>query len=268
MAISRIKKYYYYLFKKRKALMQHINRDMDYDSGYLSENFRITRLPTVDIRDIVGEECLEIKNYTFLEGNSLLTDIMLLMSLAKSFKNCSFLEIGSWKGETVFNVSKHAKECYSVTLSKEDILKSGLPESFANSQGFFMNEPGIKIFYGDSTNFDFTKLGRRFDLIFIDADHTHSSVVSDTRNALSLLKDDNSMIVWHDYGTTTENVNPVILSAILDGMPADEHRYLYHVSNTICALYSRKQYKTYMTEFPMTPDKVFDVSMKIRKPEI
>jgi hypothetical protein len=42
---------------------------------------------------------------------------------------------------------------------------------------------------------NFSGLGR-FDLVFIDGDHSYPYVVSDTRNAFKVLRDDNPMIVW------------------------------------------------------------------------
>jgi len=72
-------------------------------------------------------------------------------------------------------------------------------------------------------------------LIFIDGDHHSESIASDTANAFKLLKDENSVIVWHDYGIGTETVRWNVLAGILEGCPADKRNKLYHASNTICA---------------------------------
>ena len=76
------------------------------------------------------------------------------------------------------------------------------------------------------------------DILFIDGDHHYESVKSDTKNAFSLLKDENSIIVWHDYGNNPSDIRWDVLKGILDGTPSDKIKNLYRVSNTLCAIYS------------------------------
>ena len=80
-------------------------------------------------------------------------------------------------------------------------------------------------------------LDKKFDLIFVDGEHGFKAVKIDTRNVFALRKDANSNIVWHDYGYDTEDVRFEVLAAILSGIPKKEHSKLYHVSNTMCAVY-------------------------------
>ena len=48
------------------------------------------------------------------------------------------------------------------------------------------------------------------------------------------------MIVWHDYARNPEQVRWSVLAGILDGLPSEMHKHLYHISNTMCAVYLPK----------------------------
>jgi hypothetical protein len=107
-------------------------------------------------------------------------------------------------------------------------------------------------------------LDKKFDLIFVDGDHSYQGVLNDTKKVFSLLKDENSVIVWHDYGYNPEKPRHSVLLAILEGIPSQEHQHLYHVSNTMCAIYSKRNLKAENLIFPMKPDKIFDINLKCK----
>ena len=74
------------------------------------------------------------------------------------------------------------------------------------------------------------------------------------------------MIVWHDYGFDPEFVNYETLTGALDGSPQTKRQNIYHVSNTMCAIYINPvhfddQVQTRNTTLPDTPDKVFSVTV-------
>ncbi|GAB1444072.1 hypothetical protein MASR2M39_29180 [Ignavibacteriales bacterium] len=233
---------------------------------YTSSKYGLSRLPTVNILDIFPDLDITIKNYTYLTGTSMVTDIALLSLLAKSIPDCDYMEIGSWRGESISNVAVYAKSCLSFTLSKEDIISYGWGEKIAELEGFFTaNIPNLKVIYADSAKFDFSTLNKKFDLIFIDGDHSYTGVLKDTQNAFKLLKNKNSIIVWHDYAFDTEAVRHSVMAAILDGTPKEFQKDLYHVSNTMCAIYSPKQLKSYNLESPAKPDKTFTVNIKAKR---
>src|SRR5689334_10263897 len=73
-------------------------------------------LPCVDLLDMLPDFNSEIFPYTFLNGTSTTIDIAILKALASSFKDCTYLEIGSWRGESLANVADVSKECVSISL--------------------------------------------------------------------------------------------------------------------------------------------------------
>jgi hypothetical protein len=230
-------------------------------------DYKIDQLPTIDLLELFSSFEEELTTYSFLEGTSLITDIMLLKKLARSYSACNYLEIGSWRGESIKNISQVAAHCTSITLSPEEMKTININKEFIDVHGVFSkNTKNITEILHNSHTFDFNTLERKFDLIFIDGDHSYEGVLSDTRKTFNLRKDDSSVIVWHDYGFSTETVRHSVLKAILDGIPVEKHKYLYHVSNTMCAVYIEdRNFSCYLTKFPTFPNKKFSVHVKTDK---
>lgn len=248
---------------KRGILSQYEN----HFKQQVEKKYQMTQLPTIEISDLLGEIEETIDNYSFLSGTSLVTDIFLLKSLAKKFDKCIYLEIGSWRGESVFNVSEVAKTCYSVTLSSEEMLSMNFDQKFIDVHGVFSKGKENIITIGKNSQFfDFSTLNEKFDLMFIDGDHTFEGVLSDTKKVFELRRNENSIIVWHDYGLNVEETRHSVLNAILDGIPKDKHKNLYQVSNTLCAVYIENlELQKSHIKFPTYPNKKFSISMKIEK---
>jgi predicted O-methyltransferase YrrM len=197
-------------------------------------------LPVIALDKLSPLNSETINTFSFLDGGSLPTDIALLKVLCKRFNPCNYFEIGTWRGESVMNVSEICNECYTLNLSKSELLKQGGNERYADLHGFFSkNKENIIHLYGNSLNFDFQSLGKKFDVIFIDGNHHHEFVKSDTEKVFKHLVHDKSIIVWHDYAYNPEKPRPEVLAAILDGVEIKNHKYLYHVANTLCAVFIR-----------------------------
>jgi len=230
----------------------------------LKKKYGINEFPTVDIREFLYENKAEVDHYTFLDGTSLITDLALIRSIARSIPNCNYLEIGTWRGESIMNVAIEAKHCTSVNLSPDEIIAMGMPEKYALQHGcLIQNQPNITTIHANSNFFDFNSLDQKFDLIFIDADHSYEGVKSDTEKIFSLLRDDNSIIVWHDYGFNTETPRYSVIAGILDGLPQEAHQSLYHVSNTMCAVYTKRKLETVKAQEILIPDKIFLINFNV-----
>lgn len=129
---------------------------------------------------------------------------------------------------------------------------------------FSKNLSNIKHIKHNSQTFDFSSIGK-FDLIFIDGDHSYEGVKKDTENVFKVLKNDNSIIVWHDYSNLTGNtINWGIFAGILDGCPKEMVKNLYHISNTMCAIYINK--KLSGSKIPsQIPNKTFTIDIDSKK---
>jgi predicted O-methyltransferase YrrM len=233
----------------------------------LNKKYNLKQLPTIDILDFFQDFEEELTTYSFLEGTSLITDLILLKKLARRFDKCNYLEIGSWRGESIANISENAVHCTTINLSAEEMKGLNLSNEFIEVHGAFSkNIKNLTEIFHNSHTYDFENLKDKFDLIFIDGDHSYEGILNDTRKTFNLRKDTSSIIVWHDYGFTPESVRHTTLKAILDGIPVEYHKNLYHISNTLCSIYIENcNYVTSLTRFPSNPNKRFSIKVKAYK---
>ena len=216
-------------------------------------------LPQVDILELLPALNETVDPYSYLEGQALPTDIALLKGLARRFEGCRYLEIGSWRGESLANVAAVCTDCVSLTLSPDELRSLGFPETMIATESYFTKDLShVRVIHHNSQTFDFSSIGR-FDLIFIDGDHSRAGVCADTKSAFSLLKSRRSIIVWHDYGLTPERVNWTVLNGIRDGCPPETIKNIYHVSNTLCAIFTMEALQADLKPYPQVPDKTFTV---------
>ena len=198
-------------------------------------------LPCVPFRHFLGGQTVEIKPYGFLDGGSLVSDLALLKLLAQRYQVKDYLEIGTWRGESVANVASVVEHCITVNLPDSEMQNMGLDEDYIRMHRHFSEHlPNVTHLQAHSHHFDFASLNQKFDMIFIDGDHHSESIAKDTAIAFGLLKDERSIIVWHDYALSPETPRYEVLSGILAACPADERKHLYHIGNTICAVYCRE----------------------------
>ena len=246
------------------AAITRKQNEINYEKRNL-EKYSLSQLPTLDIMDLIPGYGGSIHSYTYLNGGSIPTIVLMLKCLAQRFKDCSYLELGSFRGETIANVADVAKDCTSVTLSQEEMTAMGFHEGFIKLDRIFsLNKPNITYHLHNTLTFDFSSLNKKFDLISIDADNSYSSILHDTQTVFKLLKDEKSIIIWHNYSTDLENggVRQDVLAGILDGTPPEYRKNLYHVSNTICAIFVRGDYPSSFV-MPMSyPTKAFNVTME------
>ena len=201
--------------------------------------------------------------YAYLSGATMPIDIALLRALAKRYDVKEYLEIGTWRGESVANMAGVAQHCVTFNLPKEDIVRlTGNPQ-YADLHGFFSHMLGnVEQLYGDSQTYDFGPHFGKYDMVFIDGDHHYESVKKDTETAFRLLKGEHGIIVWHDYGLDPETIRWDVMMAILDGAPAEKRKHLYHVSNTLCAAYLPEDFPTHKLVPYETPRKYFEIDIK------
>lgn len=250
------------VFKQPSLINYILDADEVWDDVLAKKHPKKTALPVIEIHDIIPHFNETLDNFTFLGGGSLPTDIILLKALAKQIKDCSYFEIGTWRGESVVNVAQTAKECYTLNLSKKDMLALNMPEKYADLHGFFSKGiSNITHLFGNSLHYDFQKLNKKFDLIFIDGNHTYNFVKHDTIQVFKHLMHENTIVVWHDYAYNPEKKRAEVLTGILDGVPKELHHNLYHVSNTMCAIYTKKPFQTSQFQTIAIPNKTFEVNI-------
>ncbi len=240
--------------------------DKIWEKYLCKKNYPKNGLPVVELDDLFPGFSETLNIFAFLDGGSLPTDIALLKLLAKKYADCQYFEIGTWRGESVANVADVASRCFTLNLSKKEMLEKGMSEKYADLHGFFSKgKENITHLEGNSLTFDFAGLNQKFDLIFIDGDHHFDVVKKDTENVFAYLVHDKSIVVWHDYAYHPEKMRPEVFAAIFDGTPADKRKYLVHAANTICAVFIPESLKTHPLETPVKPHKKFKISIEYQK---
>jgi predicted O-methyltransferase YrrM len=226
-------------------------------------------LPTVDLLELLPHFSETIEPYSFLDGAASPMDIAILKGLARSVPGCRYLEIGSMRGESIANVAAVAAECTSISLSVAEMMQLGFPAGLIKyDQHFSRGLANVRHIAHNSLTFDYASLRGKFDLVFIDGDHYDLSVCSDTRHAFALLRDENSMIVWHDYAYSPGSIRWSVLAGILDGTPAEKRGKLYHISHSQCALFSQRTFQSVSAIQPEAPDKCFSIRISLSGPAL
>ncbi len=255
------------LILKQPSLLNKITDDADVNKAEVIKKYNLSNgLPAVDICELLPDFNETVDPFCYLDGGSTPIDLALLKGLAKKTPGCSYFEIGTWRGESVANVATVAADCTTLNLPDQDMLNMGLSKKYVELHRFFSKGlKNVTHLQANSQTFDYGNLHKKFDLIFIDGDHHYESVMNDTKNAFSILKNEHSVIVWHDYGHTPGNVRWDVLKGILDGTPADKRNKLYRVSNTLCAIYINAPVKAYQQEAIETPVKSFSISITTKQ---
>jgi predicted O-methyltransferase YrrM len=261
------------LAKKSVSRIRHsaaISRFLDYENrkqAYVIKKYgRQGGFPTIELMELLPGFDEKIEPYSFLDGAASPMDMAILKALARSIQDCHYLEIGSMRGESIANVAAVAKECTSISLSTEEMKKLGFSEGLIRFNNYFSKGlKNVTHVAHNSLTFDFAQLKKKFDLVFIDGDHYDQSVKIDTRNAFDVLHDENSIIVWHDYGFSAGNIRWSVLAGILDGTPEDRRDRIFHISNSMCAIYTNRSFNAIHALQPETPNKCFSIRISLKK---
>lgn len=214
-------------------------------------------LPQIEIKDLAHNDVSSVESF-LMDGSSLITDLQLLATLAAREDVNSYFEIGTWRGESVYNVAKQIQDCTTMNLSKLEMKEMGWDSRYAEQHGILSTKNSeILHLEGNTKAFDFASLNKKYDLIFIDGDHSYDMVLNDTKKVFKHLLHENSIVVWHDYAYSPQKIRYEVFHAILDGTGKENHQYLYHVKNTLCGVFYRGDIDTTIFDDMEVPGKIY-----------
>jgi predicted O-methyltransferase YrrM len=256
-----------FLIIRQPSLLNKILDDTEVNKEEVIKKYNFPKgLKTIELTELLPDIEITVEPYCAMDGGSTPIDLALLKGMAAKYTNCNYFEIGTWRGESVANVATVAKKCVTLNLPDKDMLLMGMDKSYVELHRFFSKKlDNVVHLQANSQTFDFASMNQKFDLIFIDGDHHYESVKNDTKNAFKLLKDENSVIVWHDYGNTPADIRWDVFRGILDGTREENIKYLYRVSNTLCAIYTKQNIASDYTEPNANPKKQFSLKIKADK---
>lgn len=195
---------------------------------------------SVVLGDFIGKE-IELPELSYLLGSSTVLDYAFIATCLKKFHCKSYMEIGSYVGDSVNLAAEYCDICYSLTASEQS------PYSMKNWCRYHnMPDYSNRLIYKDnicqyecynSQEFDYSQITDDIDCYFIDADHSYNGIFKDTKNVFQHRKND-SIVIWHDL----KNPNYVAALAIKNAI-GDEFKNVYAVDNNMCAVYIPEKFK-------------------------
>jgi hypothetical protein len=252
-----------FLIIQKPYLLNNVLKDELVFKAEFQRAFPTTSFKQIRLVDLMETDEVQIVPYAFLSGSSLVTDFALLQLLCRKYQVKDYLEIGTWRGESAANVAPYVDSVTTFNLGDEQLLSLGLEKNYVDSHRFFSKDiPNIQHVFGDSQTFDFDQLGKKFDLIFIDGDHSSEAVKRDTEKMLSYLKNNQSIIVWHDAKVDTEYPRYEVLMGIYQGLPVDMQQRVYLVENSLCAVYLPMEIAHEIPVLNRLPRNSFELTLK------
>jgi predicted O-methyltransferase YrrM len=185
-----------------------------------------------------------------MEGGGIFTPIDELAYMALITKYIApkrIFEIGTFRGRTALNFARNSPpDCivYTLDLPPDGRVDARLATNAADERIISKSETGIdyrgkpdaekiRQLFGDSTKFDFTPYIESMDLVLVDGAHHYDAVVSDTRNALRMVRP-GGWILWHDFANYGDYND--VTRAVLERLPGDQ---VIQIDQTQLAAYRR-----------------------------
>lgn len=87
-------------------------------------------------------------------------------------------------------------------------------------------------------------------------------VLNDTKKVFENLIHENSIVVWHDYAYSAQKLRYEVFMAILDGVGKENHQFLYHPKNTMCAIFTKEKLSSSVFDEMEFPEKLYEIDIK------
>lgn len=180
---------------------------------------------------------------TFMPGGSQILDYAFLKALVKKYCCKSYLEIGTYIGESINIMKSECERLYSITepisdtMSMEMMLKELNLPNYSERLAY---DAKITHFYANSQSFDYTNIQDEIDIFFIDGDHRYEAVYSDTKNIFDYKKE-KAIVVWHDFRNTSFQYRGDVICAVRDAL-GERFKNVYVTDRNLCGFYLPDEY--------------------------
>ncbi len=209
----------------------------------LKHLFGIVDIPSIPYNYVLGDHEIKIIQPIDKPGGLTLEELAIVIGIAKNFNVSKIFEIGSFRGRTAINLLHNNPYCNLTTLDLPDdpeslnnlkysLHKNDLKIAQAIDRGVLIKnypeyQSRVKSLLGDSATFNFDKEYANYDLVFIDGSHRYENVLKDSENAVKLLKNDNGIILWHDYSKHS----PGVIKAVRE-FKKNNNFDIFHIKRT------------------------------------
>ena len=211
-------------------------------------------IPTVNLNKVFPPDLergpIRLENFLGHWGNVSIEELCKICLIVKWLRPRRILELGTYNGMTTLQMALNAPpECVTYTLDLplakaaslqlsqlDQLVSKHFKERFNTSTGsYFHGRQDVKIvqLLGDTATFDFSAIGGKADLIFVDAAHDYENKRRDCENAFRLLSD-NGVVLWHNYADVC---CPEVTRCLAEYA---QNRKIWHLRNTLLAVYYAK----------------------------
>ena len=199
-------------------------------------------LGSEELRETQG---IKFNTLSMVWGGSSLLDYALLRGLVIKYQIETYLEIGTYIGDSLTVVSDLVKKCYSITVPEDH------PAHMRNwchrnhtidySNKLVTGDNMIQ-YQEDSKEFDFGKINGSIGLYFIDGDHSYQGVLIDSLKVLEHFDPENSFVVWHDCRNSAGKIDLEVVGAIYEATGDEYFKNFFIFNNSMCGVYIPDKY--------------------------
>jgi predicted O-methyltransferase YrrM len=181
-----------------------------------------------DIESVVAPRPIELLSLDVNEWNTTNTEMCTLAMIARMVDAQRIFEFGTYDGRTTATMLLNSPRGHAFTI---DLPASVQRNSKQPDVGARLADPRFSgrstQILADTLKHDFSLFFGTVDLIFIDAGHSYECTISDSRNAMKMLKP-GGVIIWHDYA----GYFPGVTRAVDEMMRHHPDRRFVHLRGT------------------------------------
>jgi predicted O-methyltransferase YrrM len=220
------------LYPRNRSLIRKICSHFRHHKAAKADNRIPEIVPTINLSELIRETILiQVQDPVGVEGNPPPLELLIINGLIRANAPRRLFEIGTFDGRTTVNMALNCPP-------EAEIFTLDLPEGAAGTTAFEL-DPSVKLIMGtrtigakysgsdcrrkikqlcgDSATYDYSSFFNSVDFIFIDGAHSYEYVLSDSRNALRLLRNRAGVILWHNYGKWWPGVVRALNELYLEG---------------------------------------------------
>ena len=224
----------------------------------------------LDCDKLRKDEGLKFNTLSMAWGGSSMLDYALLRGLVIKYQIDTYLEIGTYIGDSLTVVSDLVQRCYSITVPEEHPAHMKNWCHIRNSIDYsnkLVTGDNIVQYQVDSKEFDFGEIKENIGLYFIDGDHSYKGVLIDSLKVFEHFDPENNFIVWHDCKNGAGIIDLDVVGAIFEAAGKEYFENFFIFNNSMCGIYIPDKYLNDFVKATLS-DKLMTYKVVLEKNEV